>query len=60
MGSYLAALTIYRGLTGRSAIGLPAPAGISSDLAALLQRAAEEATAVFGRRGTGPTVETPR
>jgi hypothetical protein len=49
LGSYLAALTIYRGLTQRSVIGLPAPAGIPPDVAALLQRAAEQATAQFGR-----------
>jgi hypothetical protein len=49
MGSYLAALTIYHGLTRQSVIGLPAPEEIPADVAALLQRAAEQATAQFGR-----------
>jgi hypothetical protein len=49
MGSYLAALTIYHGLTRRTVLGLPAPSGIPADVVPLLQRAAEEATAQFGR-----------
>jgi hypothetical protein len=49
MGSYLAALTIYHGLTGRSVLGAPAPSGVSTEVAAILQRAAEQATAQFGR-----------
>jgi hypothetical protein len=49
MGSYLAAITIYHGLTRRTVVGLPAPSGIPADVVPLLQRAAEEATAQFGR-----------
>jgi hypothetical protein len=49
MGSYLAALTIYHGLTRRTVMGLPAPSGIPAEVVPLLQRAAEEATAQFGR-----------
>jgi hypothetical protein len=49
MGSYLAALTIYHGLTGRSVLGVSAPLGVSTEVAAILQRAAEQATAQFGR-----------
>jgi hypothetical protein len=49
LGSYLAALTIYRGLTHRSVIGALAPEGVSGEVAAILQRAAEQATAQFGR-----------
>lgn len=51
LGSYVAALTVYEGLTGRSPIGLPAPSGIAADDAVLAQRAADEAWAAYGRRG---------
>jgi hypothetical protein len=50
LGSYLAALTIFHGLTRRTVIGLPAPFAIDPDVADILQRAAEEATATFGRQ----------
>jgi hypothetical protein len=50
MGSYLAALTIYRGLTGRSVIGAPVPDFVPTAAAAILQRAAEQATEEFGRQ----------
>jgi hypothetical protein len=50
MGSYLAALTIFRGLTQRSVVGLPVPDGVPDDLGGVLQQAAEQATAQFGRR----------
>ncbi len=50
LGSYAAALTIYRGLTQRSVVGLPAPPGVSADVSALLQRAVEGATEAFGRQ----------
>jgi hypothetical protein len=50
MGSYLAALTIYHGITQRSVIGLPAPDGIPDDVVPLLQQAAEQATEQFGRQ----------
>jgi hypothetical protein len=51
MGSYLAALTIFHGLTGRSVVGYPAPEGIPTDLAEALQDAAEQAVAQYGRGG---------
>lgn len=47
LGSYLAALTIFHGLARRPVVGLPAP-GFDPQVAALLQRAAEEASAAFG------------
>jgi hypothetical protein len=50
LGTYLAALTIYHGLTSRSVIGLSSPDGVRADVAAMLQQAAEQATAQFGRR----------
>lgn len=49
LGSYLAALTIYQGVTGRSPVGLP-DLGLLPETADLLQRAAAEATERFGRR----------
>jgi len=57
-GSYEAALVIVAGLTGRSPVGLPARVrlasgavvGVSDALAPVLQRAAAEALAKFGRR----------
>jgi hypothetical protein len=57
-GSYEAALVIYAGLTGRSPVGLPARVrlpdgsvlGVSEALAPVLQRAAAEAVAKFGRK----------
>ncbi|HEX6616709.1 MAG TPA: SGNH/GDSL hydrolase family protein, partial [Gemmatimonadales bacterium] len=42
-GSYAAALTIFAGLSGRSPLGLPAPATVDLTTAERLQRAAEEA-----------------
>ena len=41
LGSYLAALTIWRGLSGQSAIGLPGPRGVPADMLKLLQEAAD-------------------
>jgi hypothetical protein len=49
-GTYLAALVIYQQITGRSPVGLPGNAPIPADRARLLQEAAEEANARFGRR----------
>jgi hypothetical protein len=49
-GTYLAALVIYQQITGRSPVGLPAGAQIPADRARLLQEAAQEANAQFGRR----------
>lgn len=49
-GTYLAALVIYQQISGRSPIGLPAGTQMSADRALLLQQAAEEANAQFGRR----------
>ena len=49
LGSYLAALTIYQGVTGRSPVGLP-DLGILPEVAQILQQAAAEATETFGRR----------
>lgn len=48
--TYLAALVIYQQITGRSPVGLPALAGMPADRARLLQEAAQEANAQFGRR----------
>ena len=48
-GSYLAALVIFQQITGRSPVGLPAWTKISADRALLLQEAAQEANAQFGR-----------
>jgi hypothetical protein len=49
-GTYLAALVIYQQITGRSPVGLPAWTEMSADRALLLQEAAQEANAQFGRR----------
>ena len=43
LGSYLAALTIWRGLSAQSAIGLPGPRGVPADILKLLQEAADHA-----------------
>jgi hypothetical protein len=47
--SYLAALVIYQQITGRSPVGLPAGTDMSAARALLLQDAAQEANAQFGR-----------
>ena len=49
-GTYLAALVIYQQITGRSPVGLPASTEMSATRALLLQEAAQEANAQFGRR----------
>jgi hypothetical protein len=50
-GSYLAALVMYQQLTGRSPAGIPSPlSSIPPDTVRLLQEAAAEANARFGRR----------
>jgi len=49
-GTYLAALVIYQQISGRSPVGLPAWTEMSADRALLLQEAAQEANAQFGRR----------
>ena len=57
-GSYAAALVIFAGLTGRSPVGLPARVrlasgavvGVGDALAPVLQRAAADALAKFGRK----------
>lgn len=49
MGSYLAALTLFEQLYGRSPIGVAAP-GIDAAVATLLQESAAEADAQYGRR----------
>ena len=49
LGSYLAALTIWRGLAAESAIGLPGPPGVSAKTLMLLQEAADH-TVVRGSR----------
>ena len=49
MGSYLAALSLFEQLYGRSPVGVSG-AGIDSDKVALLQQAAAEADAEFGHR----------
>jgi hypothetical protein len=48
--TYLAALVIYQQISGRSPMGLPAGTQMSADHARLLQEAAQEANAQFGRR----------
>jgi len=48
--TYLAALVIYQQITGRTPVGLPAWTEMSADRALLLQQAAQEANAQFGRR----------
>jgi hypothetical protein len=48
--TYLAALVIYQQISGRSPVGLPAWTQMSADRALLLQEAAQDANAQFGRR----------
>jgi len=48
--TYLAALVIFQQISGRSPLGLPALTDMPSDRARLLQEAAQEANARFGRR----------
>jgi hypothetical protein len=47
-GSYAAALTIFAGLSGRSPLGLPAPATVDPTTAERLQQAAREALETYG------------
>lgn len=48
--TYLAALVIYQQISGRSPVGLPAWTQVPAERARLLQEAALEANAQFGRR----------
>jgi hypothetical protein len=48
--AYLAALVIYQQISGRSPVGLPAWTEMPAQRALLLQEAAQEANARFGRR----------
>jgi len=48
--TYLAALVMCQQITGRSPVGLPAWTEMSADRALLLQQAAQDANAQFGRR----------
>jgi hypothetical protein len=50
-GSYAAALTIFTGLSGRSPLGLPAPATVDAVTAERLQQAALEALDEYGDYG---------
>jgi hypothetical protein len=50
-GSYAAALTIFAGLSGRSPVGLPAPASVDAITAERLQQAALEALDEYGNYG---------
>ena len=50
IATYLAALVIYQQISGRSPVGLPPWTQMSSDRALVLQQAAQEANAQFGRR----------
>lgn len=50
MGSYLAALSLFEQLYGRSPVGITGPDGIDPGKVLLLQQAAAEADAEFGRR----------
>ena len=56
LGSYVAALTVWRALSGASVVGLPGPSAISSGMLPLLQVAVDRATAVSGSasRSGGP------
>jgi hypothetical protein len=49
MGSYLAALTIWRGLAAESAIGLPGPRGVPAATLKMLQEVADEAIVTASR-----------
>ena len=42
LGSYLAALTIWRGLSTQSAVGLPGPPGVPAATLKLLQEVADQ------------------
>jgi hypothetical protein len=48
--TYLAALVVYQQISGRSPVGLPASTEMPASRALLLQEAAVEANAQFGRR----------
>jgi len=48
--TYLAALVIYQQISGRSPVGLPALTQMPADRVRILQEAAQEANAQFGRR----------
>ena len=48
--TYLAALVMYQQISGRSPVGLPDGWRMPADRALLLQQAAQEANAQFGRR----------
>ena len=50
-GSYAAALTIFAGLSGRSPLGLPAPATVDPTKAQRLQQAAQNALERYGDYG---------
>jgi hypothetical protein len=50
-GSYAAALTIFAGLSGRSPLGLSAPATVDPTTAERLQRAAQDALDTYGDYG---------
>jgi len=50
LGSYLAALTIWRGLSGQSVIGLPGVDGVNPETIRVLQNAAENAFVSVPRR----------
>jgi hypothetical protein len=50
IATYLAALVIYQQITGRSPVGIPAWTQMPAERALLLQEAAQEANAQFGRR----------
>jgi hypothetical protein len=47
--TYLAALVMYQQISGRSPVGLPPSTEMPADRASLLQQAAQEANAQFGR-----------
>ena len=48
--TYLAALVIYQQISGRSLVGLPALTAMPADRVRIVQEAAQEANARFGRR----------
>ena len=50
-GSYAAALTIFAGLSGRSPLGLPAPATVDAATAERLQQAAQDALETYSDYG---------
>ena len=61
LGSYLAALTIWRALSETSVVGLPAPGGVNPSTARLLQEAADRVVAAApAAKEFSPVLRGPR